>query len=347
MARKAKERVVNNAQLLTHTNLIAQQAAIQQKLGGKLIWGSDESLVVDFLPLGYPALDQALNGGLAFGKQHLLYGETSSGKSAFCLLAMKAAQREDLSVVYFDIERAYDPQWATNLGVDPTKLLIRRPLTTEEAFYEAKIFAEEGFGLIVIDSLAALSTLAQMNAPLGKEFMAEGAKAINDGLKLLLAATNKSIIITVNQPREKVGLVFGSPETLPGGKGQKFYAGRRIRMKGANSFITVDGGKDSPRIGFNLQLTVERDRHGEPWKSASLPILFTGEVDEVGSLVSTALGLKIIEQKGPWYYIEGESYMGIENVKDALRKDSNLFDLIKDTIDGIPYAPIQEEELDE
>lgn len=301
-----------------------------EKEHGPLSWGSDEALAIRWLPLGIPPFDNALGGGFPFNRIVEVYGDFSVGKTTLALLAIKSAQAMGLSSVFVDVERSWNPDWAMALGVDATKLLVSQPPTGEAALDFAVAMVRRKVGVIVIDSLAALTPSAELEADpdemFEKQFVGGQARLINRGLRVLTTENRGSCIILINQLREAVGIKFGNPETLPGGKGQNFYSTQRVRVR-RGAWIEEGTGDDKKHIGYKMRIIVDKNKVGRPFEDAEVGFYFTGMIDTVGGLVDLAISLGAIRQDGAYYFIYDAD--GVELRKIYGKKA--LFDAVKDS----------------
>lgn len=340
---KKKLEVAEDSELLTYEDLVSQRAAVEKKLGYKFKWGNDESLELTNLSFGIPTVDAALNGGLVFGRTILFYGESTSGKTTMAYLAMKAAQDAGLAVGLIDVENAFDPAWANALGLDISRIVYPDPpnRSAEEYIHAARTMIDAKFGVVVLDSLAALASQAELDADPDKKFIAEQAKIVGEGIKVLNNINRKTVFIVINQTRLKAGpsAAYGNPEVMPGGKAAPFYASQTVKIK-KGEYLTESGKKDDKRIGHVIHITVEKDKHGTPFKEADFSFFYTGEIDEVASMVSEGLSLGIITQAGPYFSLGSFKVLGRVGLQDAIKSDPELRKLLEDTIEGIPDAGI-------
>jgi len=311
--------------------------AADKRIGNvPLFWGSDEKLIVEVLPTGIASFDAALDGGFAFGRISMLIGEWSSGKTLLAYMAIKQAQARGLIAAFIDVEHSYDPSWAKTLGIDTESLLLSRPLTGEQAWDVAEALCKAQIGIVVMDSIAQLTPTAESEGAMEDMTMASLARLVNKGLRKVVSVNEKTVVILINQLREKVGLIFGSPETLPGGRGQRFVAHQIVRVRRGN-WIEEGKGDDKHRIGYQLGLRVEKSKMGAPWKEGSAPFYFTGIIDEIGGLVPLAVELGIIAKDGGWYTLPGgERVFGKMNLYEQVRGNEVLQDTLKKLISEIP-----------
>lgn len=323
--------------LLSHEELAAARADIEKSIGGQVAWGSDERLKLVLLPLGIPTLDAVLDGGLAFDRVTVLYGEESAGKTLLAMLAMKAAQAQGISVAFVDVEKTWVPAWASAVGVDPERVLVVRPRTAEEAWRAALALVRRRVGVVVVDSLAAMAAAEELEGEEKEAFetarVGGTAKLIGMGLRDVMAENTGSLVILINQLRQKVGVVYGNPEVLPGGKAQNYWAWQKVRVRRGK--LIEEGTGDNKRVlGYNLVLKVEKNKQGAPFKSAEVPFYYTGKIDEMAALVGQAIDAGVFSEKPPKYRVvtdDGEiiDLFGRNNVLERARSDPEFEALLR------------------
>lgn len=303
----------------------------------RIFWGSDERLQILKLPLNIDPLDRALGGGFAFGRFALLYGEWSSGKSLLSLFAIKAAQEKGYAAVYIDVERTFDPGWAEVLGVDVSKLMVMQPRSGEEAFNVLADLCEARIGLAVVDSLAACVPAELLEGE--KDPLGARARLINQRLARVNAVNDTTAIILINQMRESIGMVFGDPRVLPGGKGQHFYPSLKVRVhRGSWIEEKVEGQKNKKRVGYNLRIVIEKNKQGgsHQWDEGEVPFLFAGVVDVVAGLVPLAIDMGIIQQSGANYVIGEEQIYGRRNLIAYVAERPEVQDQLRSALTEVP-----------
>lgn len=333
MVRKKAE--ATSVSPLTWEEMSSRLSSMKKQLSRELMWGDDPSLELVLLPLDIPTLDNAINGGFMFGRFHLFYGDEMSGKTTLSLLVIKKAQEAGLSTCFVDVEKTFDPQWATAIGVDISKLLVYRPNTSEEAMDICMTMITNNVGVLVIDSLAAIATQAELDADSEKKFMGESARAVGSLIKRMNAELKQTLVVYINQLRVDIATMFGNPETLPGGKAQRFHSSMRLRIR-RGAWIEEGTGKEKKHIGYKLRIINEKDKHGTPFKEAEVPFFFTGKIDEDAALFSTGVLLDVITQKGPYYVFNDVQVMGRAGFIDKLKADPEFRQLLQDTVESIP-----------
>lgn len=279
---------------------------------------------IDVIPTGAMALDIALGvGGLPKGRIVEIFGPESSGKSTLALHVVAEAQRNGGVCAYIDAEHALDPVYAKAIGVDIDSLLISQPDTGEQALEIVDMLVKSAsIDVVVIDSVAALTPRAEIEGDMGDAHMGLQARLMSQALRKLTASLNKTstIAIFINQLREKIGIMFGSPETTPGGRALKFYASVRLDIR------KVDSIKDgSEVVGTRTRVKVVKNKVAPPFRVAEFDIVYGKGISREGSLLDVALSLGIIKKAGSWFTYEGEQLgQGRENAKATLANSPEL-----------------------
>jgi recombination protein RecA len=279
---------------------------------------------VSTLSSGALALDIALGvGGYPRGRVIEIYGPESSGKTTVALHAIAEAQRQGGQAAFIDAEHALDPVYAKKLGVDIDELLLSQPDTGEQALEIAEALVRSGaVDIIVIDSVAALVPKAEIDGEMGDSHVGLQARLMSQALRKLSGAINKSktIAIFINQIREKVGVMFGNPETTPGGRALKFYASIRLEVRRAE---TIKQGNDM--VGNKTKIKVVKNKVAPPFKQADVDIMYGEGISKEGSIVDIGSDLDIIQKSGAWYSYKNERIgQGRENAKIYLKENPQL-----------------------
>lgn len=274
---------------------------------------------IETISSGSLALDIALGvGGYPKGRIIEIYGPESSGKTTVALHAIAEVQRLGGQAAFIDAEHALDPLYAHNLGVNIDELLISQPDTGEQALEIAEALVRSGaVDVIVIDSVAALVPKAEIDGDMGDSHVGLHARLMSQALRKLSGAINKSRTITIfiNQIREKVGVMFGSPETTTGGRALKFYATIRLDVRRAE---TLKQGNDM--VGNRTRIKVVKNKVAPPFKQAEVDIMFGEGISREGSIVDLGAGMDIIQKSGAWYsYGDERLGQGKENAKQYLK----------------------------
>lgn len=324
--------------VLPSVGLTDVYADLQKEYGdNRIFWGTDERLVIQKLPLGIESLDRALGGGFAYGRFALLYGEWSSGKSLVSLLAAKAAQEKGQACVYVDMERTFDPGWAEVLGVNTQELLVLTPRTGEEAFAMLADVCRARVGVAVLDSIAACVPAVLLEGE--KDPLGALARLVNAGLVRVNAVNDTTAVILLNQMREGIGVMFGDPRVLPGGKGQHFYPSLKVRVvRGAWIEEKDEGRKEKRRVGYNLRVVTDKNKQGgsHQFDEGEVPFLFSGIIDKVAGLVPLALDLGLVKQDGAHYVLFDERIYGRRRLAERIAEDSALQGRLRKAVSEVP-----------
>ncbi|RCW70649.1 recombinase RecA [Saliterribacillus persicus] len=277
---------------------------------------------------GSVALDIALGvGGYPRGRVVEIYGPESSGKTTVALHAIAEAQRAGGQAAFIDAEHALDPTYARNLGVDVDELLLSQPDTGEQALEIAEALVRSGaVDIVVIDSVAALVPKAEIEGEMGDAHVGLQARLMSQALRKLSGAINKSktTAIFINQIREKVGVMFGSPETTPGGRALKFYASVRLEVRRAE---TLKQGNDM--VGNRTRIKVVKNKVAPPFKQAEVDIMYGLGISREGEILDIGSDLDIVLKSGAWYsYKEERLGQGRENAKQFLKENVAIADEI-------------------
>lgn len=301
-------------------------ADIEKQFGKGAIMklGSGEHMEIDVTSSGSLALDIALGvGGYPKGRIIEIYGPESSGKTTFALQAIAEVQKTGGRAAFIDAEHALDPVYAKNLGVDINELLLSQPDTGEQALEICEaLVRSEAVNIIVIDSVAALVPQAEIDGDMGDSHVGLQARLMSQALRKLSGTINKTktTAIFINQLREKVGVMFGNPETTPGGRALKFYATVRLDVRRGEQIKVGD-----QVIGNRTNVKVVKNKVAPPFKTASVDIMYGEGVSHEGELIDIAADLNIVDKSGAWYSYNGEKIgQGRENVKLTLKENKEL-----------------------
>lgn len=297
--------------------------------GSVMKLGDNEHMEIDTIPSGSLSLDIALGiGGYPKGRIIEIYGPESSGKTTFALHAIAEAQKLGGRAAFIDAEHALDPTYAAKIGVNINELLLSQPDNGEQALEICEALVRSGaISVIVIDSVAALVPQAEIEGEMGDSHVGLQARLMSQALRKLASVISKTntIAIFINQLREKVGVLFGNPETTPGGRALKFYSSVRLEIRRSEQI------KDGTNItGNKTSVKVVKNKMAPPFKSCSVDIMYGEGVSKEGELVDLASEAKIIEKSGAWYAYKGEKLgQGKENVKELFRTNTKLRDEIE------------------
>lgn len=275
---------------------------------------------ISTIPSGSLALDVALGvGGYPRGRIVEVYGPESSGKTTVALHAVAEVQKQGGTAAFIDAENALDPQYAEHLGVDIDELLLSQPDTGEQGLEIADALVSSGaVDIVVVDSVAALVPRAEIDGEMGDTHVGLQARLMSQALRKLSGSINKTktIALFINQIREKVGVMFGSPETTPGGRALKFYSTVRLEVRRAEQ---LKSGTDI--IGNRTKLKVVKNKVAPPFKRAEVDIMYGEGISQVGELLDMAVEKEIIDKSGAWYsYKEDRIGQGRENVKKYMNE---------------------------
>jgi len=316
--------------------------------------GESTHMQVETIPSGSLALDIALGvGGFPRGRIIEVYGPESSGKTTVALHAIAEVQKAGGQAAFIDAEHALDPLYASKLGINIDELLLSQPDTGEQALEIAEALVRSGaVDIIVIDSVAALVPKAEIEGDMGDSHVGLQARLMSQALRKLSGAINKSkvIAIFINQLREKVGVMFGNPETTPGGRALKFYSSVRLDVR---RIETIKQGNDM--IGNRTRIKVVKNKVAPPFKQAEVDIMYGEGISREGSIVDMGTDLDIIDKSGAWYSYEGERLgQGRENAKQYLKDNKHIADSIEKkirdasvTIPGTNVAVSEDDEEEE
>ncbi len=294
--------------------------------------GESTHMQVEIVSSGSLALDIALGiGGLPRGRVVEVYGPESSGKTTVALHAIAEVQKSGGQAAFIDAEHALDPLYASKLGVNIDELLLSQPDTGEQALEIAEALVRSGaVDIVVIDSVAALVPKAEIEGEMGDSHVGLQARLMSQALRKLSGAISKSktIAIFINQLREKVGVMFGNPETTPGGRALKFYSSVRLDVRRVE---TIKQGNDM--IGNRTRIKVVKNKVAPPFKQADIDIMYGEGISREGSIVDIGTELDIIQKSGAWYSFDSERLgQGRENAKQFLKEHRDISEVIEKKI---------------
>src|SRR5487761_2428959 len=292
--------------------------------GSVMRLGDQARVPIEVIPTGSIALDVALGlGGLPRGRIVEIYGPESSGKTTVALHAVANAQKAGGICAFIDAEHALDPDYAKRLGVDTDALLVSQPDNGEQALEIADMLVRSGaLALVVIDSVAALTPRAEIEGEMGDSHVGLQARLMSQALRKLTGTLSKSdtIALFINQIREKIGVMYGSPEVTPGGRALKFYSSIRLDIR---RIETIKDGAD--QVGNRTRVKVVKNKCSPPFKQAEFDIGYGRGISREGSLLAVAVELGLVKKSGAWFTYEGEQLgQGREKAKEFLRETPEL-----------------------
>ena len=302
--------------------------------GAVMVLGNEPVAQLDVIPTGSLILDGALGvGGYPKGRIIEIYGPESSGKTTFALHAIAEAQKLGGYAAFIDAEHALDPKYAKNLGVNIEELVLSQPDSGEQALEIAEALIKSGaIDIIVIDSVAALVPEAEINGEMGDSHVGLQARLMSQAMRKLsgIISKTKCVAIFINQIREKVGVMYGNPETTPGGRALKFYSTIRLDVRRGEQLKS-----GSEAVGNKTVVKVVKNKVAPPFKVAEVEIIYGEGISKMGELIDTALSLNIINKSGAWFSYNGEKIgQGRENVKAYLKANPQVYDEIYEKIKG-------------
>ncbi|KKT43017.1 MAG: Protein RecA [Candidatus Wolfebacteria bacterium GW2011_GWE2_44_13] len=332
--------------------------SMQSKFGdGAIMKLNDIKRVhVDVIPSGSFSLDIALGvGGYPKGRIVEIYGPESSGKTTLALHAIAEAQKKGGRAAFIDAEHALDPDYAQKLGVRVNDLLISQPDSGEEALNILESLVSSGIlDIIIVDSVAALTPRAEIEGEMGAQFMGLQARLMGQALRKLVALADrkKVLIIFINQIREKIGVMFGSPETTPGGRALKFYSSVRLDIR---RNAQIKKGEDV--IGNRVTVKVVKNKVAPPFKATEFDIMYGEGISYEGDILTMGLKMSTIDKNGNTYAFEGEKLgVGVEAAREALKANKKMVEAIRKKTNAAiaqamkamgekePEAPVKEKE---
>jgi recombination protein RecA len=296
--------------------------------------GSSEKQQVEAIPTGSIALDLALGvGGIPRGRITEIFGPESSGKTTLCQHVLAEAQRRGGVVAFIDVEHALDPQYARACGVNVDELLVSQPDTGEQALEITEtLIRSGGIDCVVVDSVAALVPRAEIEGEMGDSFVGVQARLMSQALRKLTGAVSRSnaALVFTNQLREKIGVMFGNPETTPGGRALKFYASVRLDIR---RIETIKTGTES--VGSRVRVKVVKNKVAAPFRVAEFDVMYGEGISREGGLLDVGVASGLVNKTGAWFtYGETRLGQGREQAKDFLRSNRDVAQQLESDIRG-------------
>ncbi len=314
--------------------LEAAMSQIEKQFGKGSVMklGEFKAMEIEAIPTGALSLDIALGiGGVPRGRIVEIYGPESSGKTTLALHIIAEAQKEGGEAAFIDAEHALDPVYAKNLGVDIDELIVSQPDTGEQALEITESLVRSGaLDVIVVDSVAALVPKAEIDGDMGDSHMGLQARLMSQALRKLAGAINKSktVLVFINQLREKIGVMFGNPETTTGGRALKFYASVRMDIRKIENIK-----QDGEIIGSRARVKVVKNKVAPPFREAEFDIIYGKGISKEGNILDMAVNLDIINKAGSWFSYNGERIgQGRENVKKYLRDNPEILEEVESKV---------------
>ena len=292
--------------------------------GSVMKLGEYKAMNIEAIPTGALSLDIALGiGGIPRGRIIEIFGPESSGKTTLALHAIAEAQKLGGEAAFIDAEHALDPVYAKHLGVDIDNLIVSQPDTGEQALEIAEALTRSGaVDIIVVDSVAALVPKAEIDGDMGDAHVGLQARLMSQALRKLAGVINKSktVIVFINQLREKVGIMFGNPETTPGGRALKFYASVRLDIRKIENIKT-----DGEVTGARARVKVIKNKVAPPFREAEFDIVYGKRISKEGNILDIAVNLNLVEKSGAWFSYKGEKIgQGRENAKAYIKNNPEI-----------------------
>ena len=337
----AKELKKNKAQMVMPESKEDKQKALESAIahilktygsGAVMRLGQANTMQVDAIPTGSMTLDLALGiGGVPRGRIVELYGPESSGKTTVALHIAAEAQKQGGEVAFIDVEHALDPVYARALGVDIDNLLVSQPDSGEQALEIAEALVRSGaIDVLIVDSVAAMTTKAEIEGEMGDSHVGMLARLMSQAMRKLTSIISKSncVAIFINQIREKIGVVYGNPETTPGGRALKFYAS--VRMEVRKGEAIKDG---TTIIGNRTRVKIVKNKVAPPFRECEFDILYGKGISRSGEVLDLAVDLDIINKSGSWFSYEGQRLgQGRDNIKELLQNTPQLMQEVEEKI---------------
>jgi recombination protein RecA len=299
--------------------------------GSIMAFGEHENSNIESITSGILSLDLLIGcGGIPKGRIIEAFGPESGGKTTLALTIAAQVQKAGLMAAYVDAEHSLSPEYAHALGVDVDKLLISQPDYGEQGLQIAEqLIKSEEIGIVVVDSVASLTPKAEIDGEIGDNFMGLSGRMMSQAMRKLTAVTHQSqtILLFINQIREKIGVMFGSPETQPGGRALKFYSSLRLDVR--RSQIIKDGDEN---IGAKTKIKLVKNKVGSPFQETEVDMIFGKGFSRLGDLADLAVKYGCVEKSGAWYVVGEEKLQGRDNVIEYLEQNPAVADKLEQDI---------------
>ena len=341
----ATEKTADKASAARTKNLdiAIQQIAKDYGDGAIMRLGDSQAMDVEFIPTGNILIDRALGvGGFPRGRIVEIFGPESSGKTTLTLTLIATAQKMGGLAAFVDVEHALDPQYAKKLGVNLDELLVSQPSSGEEALRIVEtLVRSNALDVIVLDSVAALVTKQELEGEIGDSTVGAQARLMSAAMRKLTALISKArtIVVFTNQIREKIGVMFGNPETTPGGKALKFYSSVRVDIRRIGAIKQADGTV----TGNRTRVKIVKNKVAPPFTEAEFDIMYNEGISSTGSLLDLALEKNIVEKRGSWMSYKGNQLaQGRDAAKELLKGDAALYAEIEEAVQAAIAAEASE-----
>ncbi|MDZ4787463.1 MAG: recombinase RecA [Blastochloris sp.] len=314
---------------------LAIQSIVKQFGDNSIMRFGDESakLKIDVIPTGCVTIDRALGvGGFPRGRIIEIFGPESSGKTTLTLTVVAQAQKMGGTAAFIDVEHALDPGYARKLGVNMDELLVSQPDSGEEALTILEtLIRSNAIDVIVLDSVAALVTKNELEGNMGDAVVGAQARLMSQAMRKLTALINraKTVCIFTNQIREKIGVMFGSPETTPGGKALKFYSSVRVDIRRIGAIKATEGTV----TGSRTRIKLVKNKVAPPFTEAEFDIMYNEGISKTGSLLDLAIDMNVVEKKGAWLFFQGAQIsQGRDAGKEELKRNLELYTKVEEAV---------------
>ena len=325
---------------MNSNDLVSVISDIEKKFGkGVLVNFEDKQENIKRVKSGSISLDMALGGGYPVGRIIEIYGPESSGKSTLALHAIAEVQKEGGAAAYIDAEHAFDPIYAEKLGVDLSKncFLFNQPDSGEQGLDITDMLVRSGkIDIVVVDSVAALTPRAEIDGEMGDSKMGLQARLMSQAMRKMVANIGRTntIVIFINQLREKIGVMFGNPETTTGGNALKFYSSQRLDIRR----IGQNKDKENEVTANKVRVKVIKNKVAPPFRQAEFEIKFGIGIDRVSEMIDLAVQMEIIKKSGSWFsYDNAKLGQGVDNVRLTLVENPDLYDIIEKAVTSCIY----------